>query len=141
MPSKPSCNHTSCSPFSFRESFIWRTRWALRLRRLSFAACRSELQSKRYFGEKSLRVYWLDWYLPEVLFPVVLWRWQSADVALAVSVAVFSACSIASAVAMGLPWLLRTLGQDPAFAAGPLATVIQDLLSVLVYLVVCAVIV
>jgi magnesium transporter len=42
---------------------------------------------------------------------------------------------------MALPWLLRWLRQDPAFAAGPLATVIQDLLSVLVYLLVCYVLV
>jgi magnesium transporter len=55
----------------------------------------------------------------------------------AVSVALLCACCIASVVAMALPWLLRLLRQDPAFAAGPLATVIQDLLSVLVYLVVC----
>jgi hypothetical protein len=30
-------------------------------------------------------------------------------------------------VAMGLPWLLRNVGQDPAFAAGPLATIIKGL--------------
>ena len=71
------------------------------------------------------------------IFPIVQWRWGRTDIAAAVSVALFSACSIASGVAMALPWVLRALGQDPAFAAGPLATVIQDLLSVLVYLLVC----
>jgi Mg/Co/Ni transporter MgtE len=30
----------------------------------------------------------------------------------------------------GLPWLLDRLGFDPAFGSGPLATVVQDLLSV-----------
>jgi Mg/Co/Ni transporter MgtE len=38
---------------------------------------------------------------------------------------------------MALPCMLRGLGQDPAFAAGPLATVIQDLLSDLIYRLVC----
>lgn len=37
------------------------------------------------------------------------------------------------AVAMALPWLLHRLGRDPAFGPGPLATVVQDLLSVLIY--------
>jgi magnesium transporter len=37
---------------------------------------------------------------------------------------------------MLLPWVLHRLGGDPAFGAGPLATVIQDLLSVLIYFVV-----
>jgi magnesium transporter len=76
-----------------------------------------------------------------VLYPVLVWRWGRADVAAAVSLAVFAACSIASAVAMALPWTLKYFRQDPAFAAGPLATVIQDLISVLVYLLVCTAIV
>ena len=75
--------------------------------------------------------------LAAVLFPIVWWRWGQAEVAAAVALALLAACSIASSVAMALPWLLRWLRQDPAFAAGPLATVIQDLLSVLVYLLVC----
>jgi magnesium transporter len=33
-----------------------------------------------------------------------------------------------------LPWLLARLGGDPAMGSGPLATVIQDILSLLVYL-------
>jgi magnesium transporter len=33
-----------------------------------------------------------------------------------------------------LPWLLNRFGFDPAFGSGPLATVIQDLLSVIIYL-------
>lgn len=70
-------------------------------------------------------------------FPIVLWRWGRADVAGAVSLAIFAACSVASTVAMSLPWILKSLRQDPAFAAGPLATVIQDLLSVLIYFLVC----
>jgi magnesium transporter len=72
-----------------------------------------------------------------ILFPLVLFRWRNPDLALAVSAAVLAACSTASVVAMVLPWALRALRQDPAFAAGPLATVIQDVLTVLVYFVVC----
>jgi magnesium transporter len=91
------------------------------------------------------RVFWREvvtgllvgFALALALFPIVQWRWGRTDVAAAVAVALFSACSIASGVAMALPWGLRALRQDPAFAAGPLATVIQDLLSVLVYLLVC----
>jgi magnesium transporter len=37
-------------------------------------------------------------------------------------------------MAMTLPWLLDALGVDPAFGSGPLATVLQDLLSILIYL-------
>ena len=34
---------------------------------------------------------------------------------------------------MTLPWLFQRFGYDPAFGSGPLATVIQDLLSIVVY--------
>jgi magnesium transporter len=42
---------------------------------------------------------------------------------------------------MALPWLFHRLGSDPAFGSGPLATVIQDLLSVTIYLVIAVLVV
>jgi magnesium transporter len=56
-----------------------------------------------------------------------------SEIAVAVAVALFASCSIASVIAMILPWALARAGRDPAFGAGPLATVIQDLLSIVVY--------
>jgi magnesium transporter len=35
---------------------------------------------------------------------------------------------------MLLPAILQRLGQDPAFGSGPLATVVQDILSIAIYL-------
>jgi magnesium transporter len=72
--------------------------------------------------------------------PFVLVVWGDESVALAVSVALLASCSIATGVAMLLPWLLQRLGLDPAFGSGPLATVIQDLLSITVYFAVAALI-
>jgi magnesium transporter len=72
--------------------------------------------------------------LAVVAGPIVWWRWSSADVALSVGLSVFAACSTATVSAMALPWLFDTFGSDPAFGSGPLATVVQDLLSILIYL-------
>lgn len=66
-------------------------------------------------------------------FPAAYFRWGLLDVALAVTVALLAACSIATLIALALPWLLQSMGRDPALGSGPLATVIQDLLSVLIY--------
>lgn len=71
--------------------------------------------------------------LAAVFLPFVWLVWGEGDIALAVALALFGACAIATVVAMALPWLLSRLGRDPAFGSGPLATVIQDLLSILVY--------
>jgi magnesium transporter len=66
-------------------------------------------------------------------FPFALLVWNDANIAGAVSLALFVSCSTATIVAMALPYILARLGRDPAFGSGPLATVIQDLLSILVY--------
>ena len=68
-----------------------------------------------------------------VSYPAVALMWQAADVAAAVAVALFAASSVATLIAMLLPWTLHRLGRDPAFGSGPLATVAQDLLSIVIY--------
>lgn len=66
-------------------------------------------------------------------YPLILLFWQEPGVAAAVSVALFAASSLATLIAMALPWTLQRLGEDPAFGSGPLATVIQDLLTIAIY--------
>lgn len=66
--------------------------------------------------------------------PLVWWRWGDPDVALSVGLSVLAACSTATVAAMALPWLFETIGFDPAFGSGPLATVVQDLMSIWIYL-------
>jgi magnesium transporter len=68
--------------------------------------------------------------------PVGLVAWGDTDVVLAVALSLFLACSIATAIALSLPWAFQRMGIDPAYGSGPLATVVQDLLSITVYLLV-----
>jgi magnesium transporter len=76
-----------------------------------------------------------------VFLPVALVAWGSADVAIVVSLSLLLACSTATVIAMALPWLLHRLGRDPAFGSGPLATVVQDLLSITIYFVLASLLV
>jgi magnesium transporter len=71
--------------------------------------------------------------LATLFVPFSLLAWGRPDVSAAVGLALFAACSTATLVALFLPWLFHRLGRDPAFGSGPLATVVQDLLSLLVY--------
>jgi magnesium transporter len=79
--------------------------------------------------------------LAAVFAPAVLAWWDDAEIALTVGLSLLAACSVASAVALTLPSLFRRIGVDPAFGSGPLATVIQDLLSILIYLAIATAIV
>jgi len=72
--------------------------------------------------------------LGAAFLPFAVAVWGDGRLAVAVGLSLFASCSIATAVAMSLPWALQRLGRDPAFGSGPLATVIQDLLSIAVYL-------
>ena len=58
---------------------------------------------------------------------------DNGRLALAVGLSLFAASTIAASVGLALPWLLNRLGRDPAYGSGPLATIIQDLLSIAVY--------
>lgn len=69
-----------------------------------------------------------------VALPLVWVSLGSFQLGLAVAIALAAACSVATMVACVLPWLMVRNGQDPAFGSGPLATVLQDLLSLVIYL-------
>jgi magnesium transporter len=53
--------------------------------------------------------------------------------AAAVASAIFAAGTLAAGLGLLLPWAIARSGRDPAFGSGPLATVIQDVLTLLVY--------
>jgi len=72
--------------------------------------------------------------LAAVALPFVWWRWNDAGLAFSVGLSVFAACSTATVAAMALPWMFDAFACDPAFGSGPLATVVQDLLSIWIYL-------
>ena len=72
--------------------------------------------------------------LAATMMPTISWLWHDVALAAAVSLAVLAASTVATMVALALPYLLHRLGSDPAFGSGPLATVVEDLLSILLYL-------
>lgn len=53
--------------------------------------------------------------------------------AIAVALSLIVAGSAATTIGLGFPWLLAHFGKDPAFGSGPIATIIQDVLSLLIY--------
>lgn len=68
-----------------------------------------------------------------ITFPAVWLALGSPELAAVVSLSLIAACAVATVVAMLLPWAMFRLGRDPAFGSGPLATVVQDLLSLVIY--------
>lgn len=102
---------------------------AIAVRGLSFSSTpimqllKGELKTGFYLGI-SLALF---------VFPFI-WLAFNASLAFAVSVALICASSIATSIGLLLPSILSRLGKDPAYGSGPVATIIQDLLSLLIYL-------
>jgi magnesium transporter len=93
---------------------------------------------RRMVGREILAGLAIGLALAAIAGPVVWWRWDDTGLAISVATAVGAASSTATLVAMILPWIFQALALDPAFGSGPLATVIQDLLSIWIYLSVTA---
>lgn len=89
---------------------------------------------RRMVGRELLAGVLIGAVLAAIALPFVWWRWNDAGLALSVGMSVFAACSTATMAAMMLPWLFDAFALDPAFGSGPLATVVQDLLSIWIYL-------
>jgi magnesium transporter len=71
-----------------------------------------------------------------VAFAAVGLVFGSFLVGLGVAISLFAAGTLASAIGLLLPWALSRLDIDPAFGSGPVATILQDALTILVYFVV-----
>ena len=70
---------------------------------------------------------------------IILWLSQPR-LALSVGIATFLAVSTAPLVALIVTELLQLTRRDPAAGSGPIATVIQDMISVIIYGIVCSII-
>lgn len=66
-------------------------------------------------------------------FPMVWLVFGELRLAAAVTLALAGASALASVLGLLLPWLLARVGSDPAYGSGPLATIVQDVLSLLIY--------
>ncbi len=66
-------------------------------------------------------------------FPMIWLVFGELRLAAAVTLALAGASVVASTLGLLLPWLLARTGADPAYGSGPLATIVQDVLSLLIY--------
>lgn len=69
-------------------------------------------------------------------FPAILLFFHDLHLASAVAIAILTAATVASAIGLGLPWMFAQIGRDPALGSGPIGTVVQDFLSLCIYLIV-----
>jgi magnesium transporter len=73
---------------------------------------------------------------------VAVWlTFRDPRLAATVALSLVIAGAAATTIGLTLPWLLSRLGRDPAFGSGPIATIVQDVLSLAVYFVIASVLI
>jgi magnesium transporter len=71
--------------------------------------------------------------LAAISIPVIALAYGDLRLATAVGIALACSATIATTIAILLPWFLWRSGSDPALGSGPVATIVQDVLSLLIY--------
>jgi magnesium transporter len=66
-------------------------------------------------------------------FPMVTLAFGDVRLSISVAAAIVVAGGVATTIGLLLPWLFQRMGSDPALGSGPVATIIQDVLSLLIY--------
>jgi magnesium transporter len=69
-----------------------------------------------------------------IAWPAVWLAFGDARLAFAVALALTAAGAMATTIGLLFPWVLAHLGKDPALGSGPVATIVQDVLSLAIYL-------
>jgi magnesium transporter len=74
--------------------------------------------------------------LGAIVLPPVWLVFGDFALAVAVALAVLGAGTVSAVIGLALPWAFEKLGFDPALGSGPICTILQDVLSLLIYFVV-----
>ena len=69
-----------------------------------------------------------------ISFPAALFSGFNINISVVVCLSIMLAGTLATTIGLLLPWFIQKMGRDPAFGSGPLATIIQDILSIFVFL-------
>jgi magnesium transporter len=71
--------------------------------------------------------------LASLSLPIVALGLGDVRLGISIAAAILVAGGVATTIGLLLPWLLQRMGSDPAFGSGPVATIIQDVLSLIIY--------
>lgn len=96
---------------------------------------------KKYFFRESLIGFSLGLISGLVMFMVVLFWMESILIATTVALTMLINLTIAPVLAILIPSLISKENMDPALGAGPISTIIQDMISILVYFLIASIIV
>jgi magnesium transporter len=96
---------------------------------------------KKYFFRESLIGFGLGALSGMAMFAFVILWMKSVPIATTVALTMVINLTIAPVLAILIPSIINKENMDPALGAGPISTIIQDMISILVYFLIASLIV
>lgn len=93
----------------------------------------AEVKPLRYITRECIVDGWMGLISAACMFPFAWFITQSVDVTIVITISVFLVMLIAGPIGIIIPELLRKAKRDPAVGGGPFTTIIQDVVSLLLY--------
>lgn len=94
---------------------------------------------RRYVVREAAVGAMLALFLAIPIFPFAYLLFHQTKLAFVVSLSLFVTVFTSVFVAIGIPFCLLKMKKDPALGSGPFATVIQDILSIIIYFVIATI--
>jgi len=95
-----------------------------------------ELKLHYYFIKQTLIAFIIGVIISVLIFFAVTLFWKQSFIAIVIAVSMFATLMITSFTSLFVTLIIYKLGQDPALGSGPFATVISDMTSIVVYMLV-----
>ncbi len=96
-------------------------------------ATHTKIPFRKYFLRQLLTCFFLALFCSLFLFLVVAVGWATFYLAFVLSLSMLITIISASFFALAIPYSLNKFKVDPAFGSGPFTTIVQDILSIIIY--------
>jgi magnesium transporter len=103
---------------------------ALFLRDLAIS---KKIPFNKYFLKQIITCFFIAWCCSFLFFLLALFVWTTAYISFVLSLSMFVAILFCVLFALIIPYFLNKFKLDPALGSGPFTTIIQDILSIVIY--------
>lgn len=99
----------------------------------------SELRAAPYFLKTTVISFVISLIIGGLVYGATTFIWHDANTAFVIALAIFSTLMISSITSFATTMVFKRLGKDPALGSGPLATIVSDVTSIVVYFIIVSV--
>lgn len=98
-----------------------------------------DMRFMKYFAKQSLTVLLIGLIISAVIYGASLFLYGQPGISMVLGASLFLAIATSLFIGLLVPYVFGRLSIDPANASGPIATVVQDIVSVLVYFLIASI--